>query len=185
MGTFYIGQIILFAGNFAPMGWQLCEGQLLAISTNEALFAILGTTYGGDGINTFALPDLRGRVPVQQGQGPGRPNYVLGQIGGTPQTTLTSNQMPSHTHAATATATINATAKPADATSPKGAFLAGTAGTPVYAAAPDGTSKLSARATTTTVTIGVAGSNLPIETQAPYLAMNYCICTEGLFPSQN
>lgn len=185
MGTFYIGQIILFAGTFAPQGWQFCAGQLLAISTNEALFSILGTTYGGDGVNTFALPDLRGRVPFQQGQGLGRPNYVIGQVGGNTSVTLTQNQMPTHTHTVAATATINATKAPGAATSPKDAVLGGTSGTPIYAAAPDGTSTLNARATTTNVTIGVAGSNLPVSTQPPYLAMNYCICVEGLFPSQN
>lgn len=91
----YIGQILLFAGNFAPRGWMFCQGQLLSIAQNSALFSILGTTYGGNGQTTFALPDLRGRAPVQQGQGPGLPSVVLGEAAGTPTTTLTSLNMAS------------------------------------------------------------------------------------------
>ncbi|MBP6518781.1 MULTISPECIES: phage tail protein [unclassified Shewanella] len=96
----FIGQISMFAGNFAPRGWAFCNGQLLSISQNSALFAILGTTYGGDGQATFGLPDLRGRVPTGQGQGPGLPAVVLGEVAGTPSTTLTINQLPTHNHSA-------------------------------------------------------------------------------------
>ena len=96
----FLGEIIMFAGNFAPRGWALCNGQLLSLSQNSALFAILGTTYGGNGQSTFALPDLRGRVPTGQGQGPGLPAVDLGEVAGTPSTTLTINQLPTHNHSA-------------------------------------------------------------------------------------
>lgn len=96
----FIGEIIMFAGNFAPRGWAFCAGQILPIAQNTALFSILGTTYGGNGQTTFALPDLRGRVPTGQGQGPGLPAVDLGEIAGTPTTTLTINQLPAHNHAA-------------------------------------------------------------------------------------
>src|SRR5437879_11862971 len=101
MSTPLLGSIIMFAGNFAPRGWALCNGQILPIAQNTALFSILGTTYGGNGQTTFALPDLRGRVPVGSGQGPGLSNYDLGQQGGSESETLTVNQMPEHTHAIT------------------------------------------------------------------------------------
>ena len=96
----FLGEIIMFAGNFAPRGWALCNGQILSIAQNTALFSILGTTYGGDGQSTFALPDLRGRVPTGTGQGPGLPAVVLGEAAGTPTVTLTINQLPTHNHQA-------------------------------------------------------------------------------------
>src|SRR5215213_5859350 len=96
----YIGEIRMFAGNFAPRGWALCNGQLLSISQNTALFSLLGTMYGGNGQTTFALPDLRGRVPLHFGQGPGLSNYVEGEVGGTETVTLTTGEMPSHNHGA-------------------------------------------------------------------------------------
>src|SRR4051794_30340022 len=107
MATPFIGQISLFGGNFAPRGWAFCNGQLLAVSQNTALFSILGTTYGGNGQTTFALPDLRGRVPVHFGQGPGLSPYQLGEVGGTETTTLNVNQLPPHTHAVAPAASNN------------------------------------------------------------------------------
>ena len=98
MSTPIIGEIRLFAGNFAPRSWMFCQGQLLSIAQNTALFSILGTTYGGNGQTTFALPDLRGRVPINPGQGPGLPPYTLGEQGGTPTHTLISPEMPAHAH---------------------------------------------------------------------------------------
>src|SRR3954465_13916452 len=108
MATPFIGQISLFGGNFAPRGWAFCKGQLLAISQNTALFSILGTTYGGNGQTTFALPDLRGRVPIHFGQGPGLSSYALGETGGAETTTLTVNELPAHTHAVSPRASNNA-----------------------------------------------------------------------------
>ena len=117
----FVGEIRMFAGNFAPQGWAFCDGQLLAVSQNDALFSLLGTIYGGDGRTTFALPDLRGRVPVHAGQGPGLSERRLGSKGGTESVTLTTNQLPSHTHPVkgatdTATAATPANNVPAQST---------------------------------------------------------------------
>src|SRR5688572_13830350 len=101
----YIGEVRMFGGNFAPLGWSFCNGQLVSIAENETLFSLIGTIYGGDGQTTFALPDLRGRAPISPGQGPGLPVYVIGQTGGTETNTLTNNNIP-HTHAITGTAGI-------------------------------------------------------------------------------
>lgn len=108
----FVGEIIMFAGNFAPRGWAFCQGQLLSIQQNSALFAILGTTYGGNGQTTFGLPDLRGRVPTGQGTGPGLPNVTLGEVAGTPTTTLTINQLPTHNHQAVFQGTASQVAAP-------------------------------------------------------------------------
>lgn len=168
-----LGCIYMFAGNFAPRGYALCAGQILPISQNTALFSILGTTYGGNGQTTFALPDLRGRAPVGAGQGPGLPNYTLGEQTGSTSVTLTSNQMPSHTH------TI-AAAESSNTTDPSNAFLANDGRSPVnvYNSTTDGT-KLNAQA------VGPAGGNQPISVQNPILAINYIIATQGIFPSRN
>src|SRR3979490_2969928 len=114
----YVGEIRMFAGNFAPAGWMVCEGQLLPISENETLFTLIGTTYGGDGQSTFALPDLRGRVPVHQGQGPGLGNFIIGKTDGVEQVTLTAQQVPAHTHA------FAASSAPGDSSTPQGTVLA-------------------------------------------------------------
>ncbi len=100
MGSPYIGELRLFGGNFAPLGWALCNGQLLSISQNASLYQLIGTTYGGDGVNTFGLPNLQGRFPVHQGQGNGLQNYVLGQMAGSETVTLLANQLPAHNHGA-------------------------------------------------------------------------------------
>jgi microcystin-dependent protein len=181
MGDFYIGQVILFAGTFAPRGWAFCDGRLLSIAEYDALFSLLGTTYGGDGQTTFGLPDLRGAVPISPGQGPGRSPYVLGQVGGSESVTLTVNQMPAHNHQAQTSATIKASDTTADATSPNGAVLA--RGT-IYLTA-QSSSTMNPAAVTTNVTIASAGSSQPTPTMMPFLAVNYCICLEGLFPSRN
>ena len=108
----FLGQLMLFGGNFAPRGWALCNGQILAINQNTALFSLLGTTYGGNGQTTFALPDLRGRAPLHAGQGPGLSPYALGQVGGTENVTLLATEMPAHTHAQPATAADETTNRP-------------------------------------------------------------------------
>jgi len=176
----YLALIVGFGGNFAPRGWAFCNGQILSIAQNTALFSLLGTTYGGNGTTTFALPDLRGTVAVAQGQAPGRSSYQLGETGGTENTTLTINQIPQHTHPATVSIGVNDGR--ADATSPNGATLAQTEAS-TYSAAPDGSSKINPQAITATV--GVAGGSQPFSIMQPYLAINYIICTEGLFPSRN
>src|SRR6187551_576055 len=116
----FIASIILFAGNFAPRGWAFCQGQILSIAQNTALFSILGTTFGGNGQTTFALPDLRGRVPMHWGQGPGLTNRTLGEIGGTENVTLTVNNLPSHTHVSTLTAAQPSSNLAGNADSPNG-----------------------------------------------------------------
>ena len=137
MAEAFLGEIRMFGGNFAPVGWAFCQGQLLPISQNTALFSLLGTTYGGDGVQTFALPDLQGRVPLGMGQGPGLSPYVEGQTGGAESFTLTTQQMPAHSHAVAATGSQSTT-------DPKGAVPANTqpptpgAAPKVYGASPDG-----------------------------------------------
>ncbi len=171
----FIGEIIMFGGTFAPRGWAFCNGQLMSIAQNSALFSILGTTYGGDGQTTFALPDLRGRVPVHAGdsQGPGLSPVVLGEQAGSPTVTLTASQMPMHNHPVTANQ--NATT-----TDPSGAFPANDArGTPVsiYAATSDGTHM-------NPQMIGLAGNSQPVSIEQPYLGVNFIIALEGIYPSR-
>jgi microcystin-dependent protein len=168
----FLGEIMLFAGNFAPTGYAFCEGQLLPISQNTALFSILGTQYGGNGQTTFALPDLRGRAPVHAGQGPGLPFYDQGQFGGEASHTLTVSEMPQHSHVAVADTGNGTTSSPA------GALPAhDPAGTPVYGTNP--TASMSGNA------IGISGGGQPHNVQSPYLAMRYCIALQGVFPSRN
>jgi microcystin-dependent protein len=184
-----IGEIRMFAGTFAPRNWAFCAGQLLSISQNTALFSILGTTYGGNGQTTFALPDLRSRVPVGAGQGPGLSNISLGEVSGTETVTLLTTQMPAHTHTATVTGTVTPKClddeglgdTPGNAY-PSAVTIAGKIYTSA-AQAPDavmGSSPISA-----TATIGIAGNSQPVPIRNPYLGMNYIICLFGIFPSRN
>lgn len=174
----FIGEIRIFGGTYAPNGWALCQGQLLQISQNAALFSILGTTYGGNGIQTFALPNLQGRVPVGFGQGQGLSPYVQGQVGGVENQALTAQQMPSHSHSVNATETQSTT-------SPKGTVPANTQPpTPgpapkAYGAAPDGSTVMN------NAMIGNTGGNQPFSIVQPYLAINYIIALQGIFPSRN
>jgi microcystin-dependent protein len=172
-----IGSIALFAGNFAPRGYMLCQGQLLAISANTALFAILGTTYGGNGQTTFALPDLRGRAAMGQGQGPGLPIVDLGELTGTSQVTVLLSQLPNHNHPIKADTTGFATAQ-----SPGGNFWSqqGDAVTPT-----NGFSSGTKNANMSANMCGMTGSNIPISVQNPFLGLNYIICVQGVFPSRN
>jgi microcystin-dependent protein len=178
----FLGEIIMFAGNFAPRGWALCNGQILSIAQNTALFSILGTTYGGNGQTTFALPDFRGRVPVSQGQGPGLSAYDLGEVTGVENTTLLINQMPAHNH--TATVTINPAASPLSASEdPTNAVPAGGSQQSIYASAPDGTTKMNAGMAT--ATIAPAGGSQPFSIIQPLLCVNFIIAIQGIFPSRN
>lgn len=164
----FIGQIILVPYNFAPKGWAFCNGQLLSIAQNTALFSLLGTTFGGDGINTFALPDLRGRVPVSAGQGTGLSNYALGEVGGTESVTLNSNQMPAHSHPVLANSAHSNSDQPANNFPASSAHFQTTT---------DGTRMNPAM-------IGQTGNSLPHENRQPYLGLNYCIALEGIYPSR-
>lgn len=176
----YLSNVTIFAGNFAPLYWAFCDGSLQSIAQNTALFSLLGTTYGGDGQTTFALPDLRGRIAIHPGSGPGLPSYDLGQLGGTEATTLLTSNLPAHNHMV-----ISVTGSPA-------AFLdAGSANTPGGNVPSVVTSRYStindttmAPTLTNTVT-PVVGSNQPVSNLSPYIAMNYIICVEGIYPSRN
>lgn len=171
----FIGEVILFGGNFAPRGWALCDGQLLPISQYSALFSILGTTYGGDGRTTFALPDLRGRSAIHQGNGPGLSDYRLGQKGGVEEVTLTTGQMPAHKH----TASIEATApipRGGASSTPVGSYMAEGG---VYATSKNTTMAADA------IAVGNTGSSFPHENRQPYLVLNYIIALQGVFPSRS
>ena len=171
-----IGSIVMFAGNFAPRNYALCQGQLLPIAQNAALFSILGTTYGGDGRTNFALPDLRGRDPIGQGSGPELSPINIGQHAGTPSVTLVNSNLPMHTHP------LNCDNTGSGSPAPSG-HLMGRSGDrtktlPVYSSA-------SPNATMSPATCGVAGGNQPFRNADPYLGINFIICTQGIFPSRN
>jgi microcystin-dependent protein len=180
-----IGEIRQFAGNFAPRNWAFCQNQLLSISQNTALFSILGTTYGGNGQTTFALPDTRGRVMVGTGQGPGLSNVVLGELAGSPSATLTTNNMPAHNHTAQLVAsTVKGTlqAPAAGAALGKAVDNAGAAVPFIYAPAGSAPAIVLDPASVTT---GIAGGSQPFSILQPYLGMNNIICLFGIFPSRN
>jgi microcystin-dependent protein len=175
MGQPYVGQVIAVGFNFTPSGWLSCNGQLLPISEFEVLYTLLGTTYGGDGTSTFAVPDLRGRTPVDAGQGPGLSNYGLGEITGTEGVSLQANQVGSHTHGLMASSQIGTVAKPTNGTA-----LGQSSQTMVnvYGAPPANTS-LSSKS------LGTSPGGLPHENRQPYVTVNYIICYAGVFPSSS
>lgn len=175
----YIGEIRLFAGNFAPRGWFFCDGTEYSIANYSTLFSILGTTYGGDGQTTFGLPDLRGRVAVGTGQGAGLQNITLGQVGGTENVTMNTSQMPMHTHNAMATIAFPAFSEGGETGSPSGTILGGLQG--AYATQPADTNIAPA---TASGALSAVGSGNPFEILQPVLAANYIICCEGIYPSR-
>jgi len=163
----FIAEIKMFGGNFAPRGWALCNGQILSIAQNTALFSLLGTTYGGNGQTTFALPDLRGRVPLHPGQGPGLSPRSLGETAGTENVTLSTAQMPQHLHQLPASGNEETTNQAVpNAVPAKGG---------VYSTAPN----------TTMAPTAAAGGSQPHENMPPYQAVNFIIALEGIFPSRN
>lgn len=176
----YIGIIKIFAGNFAPRGWQFCQGQTLNIAQNSALYSLLGIVYGGNGTTTFNLPDLSGRVPVGQGTGAGLQPITQGQKGGIDVQTLTSAQMPTHTHAVTIAVSIPVNADGANSDSPEGAYMA-TSGSSIYASTASGAF---AGSPNVTAAAGYAGSNMPFDNRSPFLGLNYIICMEGYYPTR-
>lgn len=161
----YVGEIRMFAGNFAPAGWMFCEGQLLPISENETLFQLIGTTYGGDGQDTFALPDLRGRIPIHQGNG-----FILAETGGVETITLTVNQVPAHSHPLLASTAI------ANQSSPANAVMAQSTAADIYI---EDTANVSLAANSIT---SVGGSQ-PHENCQPFLCVDFIISLFGIFPS--
>jgi microcystin-dependent protein len=175
MSTPFLGEVRLFPYTFAPVDWQLCDGSLLSIATYEALYTLLGTTYGGDGVTTFAVPDLRGRVPVHQGAGNGLTPRVMGQLGGTEGVTVSTAQLPAHTHAFVASSSIASLDAPAG-TAEFGGLDADT----MYSGTIVGDAVSTANATVSQV-----GGNQPHDNTMPTLAANFCIALFGIFPSQN
>lgn len=163
----FVGEIRMFAGNFAPNGWLYCEGQLLPISENEVLFQLIGTTYGGDGESTFALPDLRGRLPIHRGGG-----FVLAETGGAEEVTLTTNQMPSHSHP------FLASSNPGGTTNPQGNVVANSPNVQVYIEDVTGVN-MNASA------ISTIGGSQPHTNFQPYLCVGFIISLFGIFPTQN
>ena len=178
MSTPYIGEIRMFGFGTrgAPNGWQACDGSLLAISEYDTLYVVIGTTYGGDGQNTFAVPDLRGRLPVHQGTGPGLSSYVMGQRAGTETVTVLPTQMPTHTHTLAATSAAASTGTPGTTVLP-GAVSGQTA----YLTDITGATAFSMSAAATSL----AGGSQPHENCMPTMTVQYCIATQGIFPSQN
>lgn len=171
MSTPYIGEIRIFAGNFAPAGWAFCDGSVLAIADNDTLFNLIGTTYGGDGQTTFALPDLRGRIPLHQGTLSGGSSYPLATTGGAEAVTLTAQQMPVHSHAMTAASSPGYLDSPAGAVVAKHRDYSGFQSTgpgPTFNAQ----------------MVGGAGSSLPHENMPPFLGVSFIISLFGIFPSQ-
>lgn len=200
----FIGEIRMFGGNFAPRGWAFCNGQIMSIATNTALFSLLGTTYGGNGQTTFALPDLRGRSPIGMGQGPGLTDITQGEAAGVENVTLLSSQMPMHNHLATATTTTtatgtlqvagtasNASATPSATNKYLGASVAG--GPPSAAIWSDqlnspvtlGNPETIDATVNVNVTVQPAGGSQPLEIRNPYLGINFIIALQGVFPSRN
>ncbi len=172
MGTPYVGEIRMFGGNFAPVGWMFCAGQLLPISENEVLFQLIGTTYGGDGQETFQLPDLRGRVPLHQGQGSGLANRVIGEQGGVETVTLSAAQIPQHTHSLLASGNVGGSSGPSGR---------------VLAQLPPATVELYAEeapnASLANTSLSPAGGSQPHENRQPFLCVNFIISLFGVFPS--
>lgn len=169
----YIGEIRMFGGNFAPLGWAFCDGSLLAISQYDALFALIGTTYGGDGISTFALPDLRGRLPIHQGQGAGLSPRAIGEAGGSESVALSQGQLPSHNHIPIASSAAGG------ADTPAGNYWASSASAPQFVPGDQANVTMSGAA------IQASGGNQPHDNMQPFLAVSFIIALEGIFPTQN
>lgn len=170
-----LGEIRLFAGNFAPRDWALCNGQLLAISQNNALFSILGTTYGGDGQTTFGLPDMRGRVVVGTGNGPGLTSRTLGQKSGSEESILSVANLPPHTH----TGSIKVSSLDGEESNPTGQYLAKNENAEIYLDSSNATTAADS------VAIGSTGSGVGVNNMQPYTVINYVICLVGIYPSRN
>lgn len=172
MSTPFLGEIRMFGGNFAPRGWAFCNGALVAISQNDALYALIGTTYGGDGQNTFGLPGLQGRLPIHQGTLPGGSTYVIGQVLGSETVTLTPNQMPAHQHA------VAANSNNGTSPNPSASFVAATSLSPFVQSVPTD-QPLGAQS------INGAGGSQPHSNMMPFLCVSFIIAMEGIFPSRN
>lgn len=197
MDSPFLAMVILFGGNFNIRGWAFCWGQIVSIAQNTALFSLLGTTYGGNGQTTFALPDLRGRAALGWGNAPGLGNYDLGQVAGTPTITLTINNLPSHNHTASGNGltVAQSASTAAGTTNTPGNTLVpavlptiggGPSGTTIKGyAAQDNTTTLAASNVGGTLTTNLTGGTQPFSVQNPYLALSYLVALNGIFPSRN
>lgn len=170
MSSPFLGEVRMFGLTFSPRGWAYCNGQQLAINQNQALFSLLGTTFGGNGTTTFALPDLQGRTPVHVGSGPGLPSYAWGQKGGAETHTLTAAELPSHSHGATGTSSSPNVSSPSGATWATGVANA-------YGTSPNGSMSAAS--------VGNAGGGQAHPNMPPYLVLNFVIALQGIFPSRN
>jgi microcystin-dependent protein len=178
----FIGEIKIFGFNFAPRGYMTCQGQIISIQQNTALFSLLGTYYGGNGQSTFGLPDLQGRMPIGQGTGAGLPTYNLGEKAGTTSVTIATSNMPAHNHVATGiTVNLPVSTGGGDVASPEGAYLANTGAEVLSSVSTPGKNYGALAVSGTT---GIAGSSTPLGIINPYLVINYSIATEGIFPSR-
>jgi microcystin-dependent protein len=173
----YIGQVFMYGYDWAPKNYALCANQQMAINTNQALFSILGTTFGGNGVTTFALPDLRGRTYVGWGQGPGLSNYNLGELTGSQTRTLLQNNLPAHNHFMSVNNGVATGGDPTNAMLSQGAVVSGVTVATYSTASPNSTMN--------PLAIAPAGGNQPFSTLQPYLAINFSICLLGIFPSRN
>ena len=174
MSTCYLGEIRITGFNFAPKGWALCNGQLLSIQQNAALFSILGTTYGGNGTTNFQLPNLQGRVGTHWGTAPGGSSYVLGEIGGEATHTLIQSEIPNHTHTVGAASAGGTSLVPTN-----NVWAASIDGDPLYISANQANVTMAPNA------LGTAGSSQPHDNMQPYLVVNFIIALQGIFPSRN
>lgn len=177
----FIAEIIMFGGNFAPRAWSFCNGALLPIASNTALFSLIGTTYGGDGRTTTQLPDLRGRTAIHQGRGPGLTSYRLGQKGGTETNMLQLLNLANHTH--TTSTTVAAFDGDGDSSSPVGNYLSNTTGSRNYSAEAPGDTMANGSVTATVA--NSTGGGTAVNNLQPFLGINYLICLQGLYPSRS
>jgi microcystin-dependent protein len=179
-----LSEVRIFAGNFAPLSWAFCQGQLMSIAENTALFSLLGTTYGGDGQTTFALPDFRGRLAVGTGTGPGLSGWELGQVEGTEAVTLITQNLPSHIHPTQVVITPFGNQGQGDETNPGSGYNSSVSGVDLFntnAAANNTTMG----ATPFTLNLSISGGSQPHDNMMPYLALNFIIAVEGIYPSRN
>ena len=187
----FLGEIRMVGFNFNPQGWALCNGQLMSIAQNSALFALLGTTFGGDGVQTFGLPDYRSRGPVGMGQGPGLTNIIQGEVSGTENVTILQTQMPAHTHVATGTASLSVggtSSNPLNVPSSTNSVLAASGAGPGSASIWSDTLASPVAITnpqTVNVTVATTGGSQPLPLRNPYLGTNFIIALNGIFPSRN
>lgn len=178
----YIAEVRIFGGNFAPRSWAFCQGQLLSIALYTPLFALVGTTFGGNGTTTFGLPDFQGRTPFGTGAGPGLPSIILGEMSGSPYQTLLQTQMPAHIHSISASSLAQGahTERAANNALPVSNYPGIVSGSSAYSTTSD-----SNMAAYSNISLGNTGGGIPFSTQPPYLGLSFIICLEGIFPSRN